>query len=97
MARARRLARRASPGLEWTNNLQLLGAAEYWRGRADGYVFIVTFPCGPDSLVTELAIRRLHDVPAITLVLDEHTGEGGLRTRLESFVDILAMQKAAKS
>jgi predicted nucleotide-binding protein (sugar kinase/HSP70/actin superfamily) len=93
---ARRLARKASPGLQWTNNLQLLGSVHHWYKEVDGIVFIVTFPCGPDSLVTELAVRTIPGVPMITLVLDEHSGEGGLRTRLESFVDIVSMQRAAK-
>lgn len=92
---ARRLGRKASPGLQWTNNLQLLGSVHHWRKDVDGIVFIVTFPCGPDSLVTELAVRTVPEVPMITLVLDEHSGEGGLRTRLESFVDILDMQRSA--
>lgn len=92
---ARKLARRVSPRLQWTNNLHLLGAVEYWREKVDGIVFLVTFPCGPDSLVTELVVRTLPDKPMVTLVLDEHSGEGGLVTRLESFVDILSMQRAA--
>lgn len=94
---AHKLARKASPGLQWTNNLQLLGSVHHWRKEVDGIVFVVTFPCGPDSLVTELAVRTVPDVPIITLVLDEHSGEGGLRTRLESFVDIVGMQRAAST
>ncbi|HSK48324.1 MAG TPA: acyl-CoA dehydratase activase-related protein [Coriobacteriia bacterium] len=93
---AKRLGRKASPGLQWSNNLRLLGSVQHWRDRVDGIVFVVTFPCGPDSLVTELALRKVRDVPMITLVLDEHSGEGGLRTRLESFVDILGMQRERK-
>jgi len=92
---ARRLSKRLSPRLYWTNNQQLLGAVERYRGEVDGIVFLVTFPCGPDSLVTELAVRKVREVPVVTLILDEHSGEGGLRTRLESFVDIIRMQRAA--
>jgi len=32
-------------------------------------------------------------VPTILLLLDEHTGEAGLVTRVESFVDLLRMRK----
>lgn len=84
-----------SPGLTWTFNKELLGSVELYRGVIDGVVYVVTFPCGPDSLMTELAQRRLAEVPAISIVLDELSGEAGLRTRLESFVDILAMRAAA--
>ncbi|HEY5541388.1 MAG TPA: acyl-CoA dehydratase activase-related protein [Coriobacteriia bacterium] len=92
-ALAARLAKRLSPQLYWTNSRQLLGAVEHWREHVDGIIFLVTFPCGPDSLVTELATRRIKGVPMVTLIIDEHSGETGLRTRLESFVDILHMRR----
>lgn len=92
-ALAKKLAKQLSPTLYWTNSQQLLGAAEHWREHVDGIVFLVTFPCGPDSLVTELAVRRFKGVPMVTLVIDEHSGETGLRTRLESFADILRMRR----
>lgn len=92
-ALAARLAKRLSPNLYWTNSRQLLGAVEHWREHVDGIVFLVTFPCGPDSLVTELAVRRIKGVPMATFILDEHSGEAGMHTRLESFVDILRMRR----
>jgi predicted nucleotide-binding protein (sugar kinase/HSP70/actin superfamily) len=91
--RAKALALKASPALYWTNSQRVLGSVKDRMNDVDGIVFIITFPCGPDSLVTELAVRTMPDVPTITLVLDEHSGEGGLRTRLESFVDIVQMRK----
>lgn len=87
------LAKQISPHLYWTNSRQVLGAVEHWREHVDGVVFLVTFPCGPDSLVTELAVRRFKGVPMVTLIVDEHSGETGLHTRLESFVDILRMRR----
>jgi predicted nucleotide-binding protein (sugar kinase/HSP70/actin superfamily) len=90
---AARLAKQLSPTLYWTNSRQVLGAVEHWRHHVDGIVFLVTFPCGPDSLVTELAVRKMKGVPMVTLVIDEHSGETGLQTRLESFVDILRMRR----
>lgn len=92
---ARALSVELSSTIKWTYNKELLGAIEKYRDAVDGIVFIVTFPCGPDSLMAELAQRRLGDIPVATLVLDELQGEGGLRTRLESFVDILRMRKAS--
>jgi predicted nucleotide-binding protein (sugar kinase/HSP70/actin superfamily) len=38
-------------------------------------------------------VRKIKGVPIVTLVIDEHSGETGLRTRLESFVDILRMRR----
>ncbi len=92
---ARKLAARISTDIPWTYNKELLGSVELYRERVDGIVFLVTFPCGPDSLMTELCMRRLKDVPAITIVLDELQGEAGLKTRLESFVDLLKAGKRA--
>ncbi len=92
-AKARRLASRVSTDIPWTYNKELLGALELYRERVDGVVFLVTFPCGPDSLMTELCIRRIKGLPAITIVLDELQGEAGLKTRLESFIDLIRMGK----
>lgn len=87
--------RELSPGMYWTYNAELLGAVQHCRDKVDGIVFIVTFPCGPDSLMTELATRKISEVPTLVIVLDELQAEAGLRTRLESFVDIVRMRKGA--
>jgi predicted nucleotide-binding protein (sugar kinase/HSP70/actin superfamily) len=58
----------------------------------DGILHIVIFSCGPDSIAAELAARfakRNPAVPLLQLVFDELTGEAGLRTRVEAFVDML--------
>jgi len=93
---ARTLYSRISTDVKWTYNKQLLGAVEYYRDKVDGIIFLVTFPCGPDSLMVELCQRKITEVPIATLVLDELTGETGLRTRLESLVDILRMESASR-
>jgi predicted nucleotide-binding protein (sugar kinase/HSP70/actin superfamily) len=78
-----------SPTMKWRYNKELLGSIELYRDLVDGIVFVVTFPCGPDSLMAELCARRIEGIPMTTLVLDVLAGEAGVRTRLESFVDIL--------
>ena len=65
----------------------------YYKNAIDGVIFLSSFPCGPDSLVNELAIRKLDGVPSINIILDESTATSGLYTRLESFVDILKARK----
>ena len=94
-AKARVLARNVSLDIPWTYNKELLGALESYRDRVDGVIFLVTFPCGPDSLMTELCMRRIKDTPSIMLVLDELQSEAGLRTRLESFIDLIAVGTSA--
>lgn len=86
---ARRVGAEMSPTMKWRYNKELLGSVELYRNLVDGIVFVVTFPCGPDSLMAELCARRITGLPMTTLVLDELAGEAGTRTRLESFVDIL--------
>ncbi len=92
-SRAKTLSARLSRDVPWTFNKELLGAVEHYREYVDGIVFLVTFPCGPDSLMTELCVRRLEGMPTLVLVLDELQGEAGLRTRLESFVDLLRLRR----
>ena len=57
----------------------------------DGIVYLACFGCGPDSLIGEIIERRMNK-PFIMLTVDEHTGETGLLTRLEAFVDMIERQ-----
>jgi predicted nucleotide-binding protein (sugar kinase/HSP70/actin superfamily) len=62
----------------------------------DGIIFMISFPCGPDSIIRVLCeqeIRSMGGMPMITLVMDEHTGEGGFLTRIEAFIDMLRRKK----
>lgn len=82
-------AEEAAPGLYWHFNKESLGAIAQYRSEVDGVILVSAFPCGTDSLVGEMAVRRIRDVPLIHLLLDEQQGEAGLQTRIESFVDML--------
>jgi predicted nucleotide-binding protein (sugar kinase/HSP70/actin superfamily) len=33
------------------------------------------------------------NIPYLSLILDEHSGEGGLATRIEAFVDMIRREK----
>jgi len=81
-----------SPGLKWAYNREQVGAIMEMRERVDGIVVLLSFPCGPDSLVAELVQRKIRDVPVCVIVLDELTASGGLQTRIESFCDIVKMR-----
>lgn len=62
------------------------------NGRIDGIIHVASFGCGPDSLVGELVerhARRQGRIPFMLLTVDEHTGEAGLLTRLEAFLDLI--------
>ena len=72
---------------------EIIGSAFYYKNAIDGIIFLSSFPCGPDSLVNELAIRKLQDIPVINITIDESTATSGLITRLESFTDIVKARR----
>lgn len=79
--------------LYWTYSKELVGAVNYYKDKVDGIIFVTSFPCGPDSLVNELLIRKLKNIPITNILIDESTAEAGLITRLESFIDIIKGKK----
>lgn len=81
----------------WTFEDEVVGAAgHYLYSDVDGIVCVVCFGCGPDSLMVDViqrAAKARGGVPLVTLTIDEHTGEAGLVTRLEAFVDMARRRK----
>ncbi|MCL1844170.1 MAG: acyl-CoA dehydratase activase-related protein [Defluviitaleaceae bacterium] len=82
-------AREISPTLKYSYNQELLGAISLYKESVDGIILLTAFPCGPDSLVNEMIIRKVKDKPIISLIIDEQEGLAGLETRIESFIDII--------
>lgn len=78
--------------LYWTYSKELIGSVGYYKEIYDGVIFLTTFPCGVDSLVNELIIRKVTK-PTLNIILDSQTSEIGLETRLESFIDVLKERK----
>lgn len=74
--------------LYWKYSKESIGAISYLKDKIDGVVFLSTFPCGLDSLVNELVIRKL-DIPYLNLIIDDLDSSVGFETRIESFIDIL--------
>lgn len=82
-----------SKTLYWLYARENIGSVMYYKNAVDGIIFLSSFPCGVDSLVNELVIRKLEDIPCINIILDESTALAGLQTRLESFVDIIKARR----
>lgn len=78
-----------SKSLYWLMNKEIIGSIVSCKGRVDGVILLTAFPCGTDSLVNELVMRRIKELPMIQILLDEQQAEAGLQTRIESFMDIL--------
>lgn len=54
-----------------------------------GIIYVSSFACGIDSVVIQLINDKIQNFPFMVLKIDEHTGEAGLETRIEAFVDML--------
>jgi len=80
------------------HGVNTVGNAElYSRQGLDGIVHIYPFTCMPE-IIAQCAfseIEKRHNVPIMTLIVDEMTGEAGYVTRLEAFVDMLEMRREA--
>ncbi len=77
----------------WTMSRELLGAVEKYHDAVDGIILLTAFPCGPDSMINEMIIRRIKDRPILNLLLDSQDASAGVETRLESFIDIIRFRK----
>ncbi|EHQ88138.1 acyl-CoA dehydratase activase-related protein [Desulfosporosinus youngiae] len=81
----------------WSHSKQIFGAGNKFAGdqRVDGIIYLTCFGCGTDSMVQELVSRkaREHHKPYMVVTLDEHSGEAGLVTRLEAFLDMVERRK----
>ena len=61
----------------------------------DGLIHLMPFTCMPEIVAQSIIpkVSREHQMPVLTFILDEHTGEAGMVTRLEAFVDLLARRR----
>ena len=82
------LSKKLSKDLYFKYSKDNLGAIIYCQNQINGLIFISSFPCAPDSLANELAMRKIK-IPYLNLVIDDSTSFTGIETRLESFLDML--------
>lgn len=81
----------------WYYELELIAGARLLARRSEihGLLLVSSFACGTAPVVNELIRREVAvrtGVPILTLLLDEHSAETGLRTRLESFLDLIRVE-----
>ena len=82
------LSKYLSNGLYFKTSKENIGSIILCKEKIDGILFLSSFPCCIDSLVTELVIRKI-DKPYLNLIIDDLDSTSGIETRLESFVDII--------
>lgn len=88
--------------LFWTYEKEIVGACFHWlkSQSVHGIIYVLAFACGPDSFVHTVIehrarkacperSRREGKIPVMPIVIDEHSTEVGLVTRLEAFVDMI--------
>lgn len=85
--------------IRWDFESRMVGAALHWsRSRSvAGVIYVSSFACGPGSMIGALIqdqMNREESVPLMTIILDEHSGEGGLITRIEAFLDMVRRSAA---
>ncbi|QUH20056.1 acyl-CoA dehydratase activase-related protein [Alkaliphilus sp. B6464] len=78
----------------WSFGRKLLGASMYLAQakNVDGVIYVSSFGCGIDSIIQDLferKSRREGKIPFLLLTIDEHTGEAGINTRIEAFLDMI--------
>lgn len=89
-------SKKISKTLYWKYSKEIIGCIPRIIGKIDGIIFLSTFPCGLDSLVNELVIRKLK-LPTLNLIIDDMDSLTGFETRLESFVDVVRERKKQKN
>ena len=90
---AREYANTLSKRMFWTQGQRIIGVAFNLieNSEIDGIIYISAFGCGLDSVLIELVDRkaREYNTPFTLLTIDEQTGEAGINTRIEAFLDML--------
>ena len=73
-------------GKEWMEKIDAI-----WNYNITGAIEISSFQFGCDAVLKEFVEKKFKQkkIPFLYLLIDEQTGEAGLQTRLEAFIDTL--------
>lgn len=85
---------RLTKDLFWTIGRSQFDALEWMLSEdiyIEGFIQIMPFACGPEAIVGDLLERRIRQAgkPLLKLYFEEHSGEAGMVTRLEAFLDLI--------
>jgi predicted nucleotide-binding protein (sugar kinase/HSP70/actin superfamily) len=77
----------------WSQAKKVLGAGFSYVDdeTIDGVIYLSCFGCGMDSISQDMLARKARKAhkPYMVITLDEHSGEAGLVTRIEAFLDMI--------
>ena len=80
------------PKFHWEFGKEIMEkTSEFLKYDVAGVIEISSFQCGCDTVLKEFVekVVKTNRVPFLYLLVDEQTGEAGLQTRLEAFIDTL--------
>ncbi len=83
----------------WVSGKRILRAGMMTRKNENLYpLYITNYGCGPDSFISHLFRDKMKGKPYLQIEVDEHSGDAGVVTRCEAFLDSLkgAKQKNVK-
>lgn len=84
----------------WTVEGQILGATLHLirTGKVSRVIFVSAFSCGPASIIESFVAEEAsrYGMPLLSLTVDEHTGDAGLVTRVEAFLDSVQRTRVKK-
>lgn len=65
------------------------------RAGFDGIIHLFPFTCMPEVIAKNIlpAVSAAEDIPVLSMAVDEQTGDAGLVTRLEAFLDLLRYRR----
>lgn len=65
----------------------------------DGIIQIYPLTCMPEIVAASIlpTVSKDYEIPLLTIVIDEITGDAGYKTRIEAFKDLLLKKREAKS
>ncbi|MDO8715648.1 MAG: acyl-CoA dehydratase activase-related protein [Dehalococcoidales bacterium] len=76
--------------------LESIGEKVYLTGKYDGIIHLVPFTCMPEAIARSIMLSTREDIPVLSIICDEQTGQAGLSTRLEAFVDLLKYRRRVR-
>ena len=80
--------------LVWKNEQNLLRAAILAKNNPSLNPIIITnYGCGPDAFFWKYLEETMDEDPYLLLEVDEHSGDAGMITRVEAFLDTLGRPK----
>jgi predicted CoA-substrate-specific enzyme activase len=80
--------------LVWKNEQNLLRAAILAKNNPSlNPIMITNYGCGPDAFFWKYLEETMQEEPYLLLEVDEHSGDAGMTTRVEAFLDTLGRPK----